>query len=273
VPALFLPSSRLSTFANCSAYPSQWTTFAKIFSNLQVRWLPLLGNHDVWQYNSTWEEPYPTGDTLFGTTLAAQLQDKSIPSVPGVQKFWYNTKSVFNPEWNITSWFQNWELHYCDLHFFANDFNARKPALSQLGYKGSWPGVEMHDFPGGTYQWLRDSLQSMNRSAVSVADASIVLMQHHPFRAPIGVPDFIYGWSGSQKKAMRVMFQEAFPVEKYWGVVAGHWHRWFNGTSFDEWPSFRQWETNACKLQGSITLAHVRGGSISQLQRLDSPYM
>lgn len=209
---------------------------------------------------------------LFGETFEKQLRDDGIPSVPGVYKYHYNAYVGQNPNHAFEVWYQNWELHYCGLHFYANDFNARKPAVRELGYKGSWPGVELHNYHMGTFQWLNSTLLSLQSGNMTVADSSIVLMQHHPFRAPLGVPDFIYGWSSSQKKAIRAVLELAFPVEKYWGVIAGHWHRWFDGTAFDEWPTFRQWETAACKDTGSITLVGVSGGQIGKLQKLSTPY-
>ena len=41
--------------------PEQWTKAKEVLSHLKVPYLPVFGNHDIWSYNSTYEEPYPTG--------------------------------------------------------------------------------------------------------------------------------------------------------------------------------------------------------------------
>lgn len=164
---------------------------------------------------------------------------------------------------NIT---QNWRLDYCGLIFFGLDWNSRQHAASMLGYKGAWPGADLHDYSGGTFAFLREQLATIENDT-----RPVVLMQHHPFRAPLLVPDFIYGFSGKQKEAVRNLLSTYLPVERYWGVLAGHWHRWFDGTAFDEWPSFRQWETEACKAGGAISLVRVNEGRIVNIQRLYGP--
>ena len=44
-----------------SAMPEQWAKAKEVLSHLKVPYLPVFGNHDIWSYNSTYEEPYPTG--------------------------------------------------------------------------------------------------------------------------------------------------------------------------------------------------------------------
>jgi len=68
------------------------------------------------------------------------------------------------------------------------------------------------------------------------------------------------------------MLLKYHPIEKYWGVLAGHWHRWFNGTAFDEWPTFMQWETEACKLSGGFSLITIKNDSIIDLKQMYAKY-
>src|SRR5690348_1533112 len=43
----------------------QFEKFQSIMSNLNVKWFPLIGDHDVLQFNKSWEERQATSDTLF----------------------------------------------------------------------------------------------------------------------------------------------------------------------------------------------------------------
>ena len=51
----------------------------------------------------------------------------------------------------------------------------------------------------------------------------------------------------------------------FWGVLAGHQHRWYNGTAFDAdgWGSFRQWENSAVK---GDALDHEMANSIASFE-------
>jgi hypothetical protein len=205
-----------------------------ILSNLVVPWLPVLGNHDVWQYNSTWEEKSPTGDQLFSNTFANRFQQQLYPDVD------YFTYTGFTPVQNlehnnITSYFQNWALRYCGASFFALDWISRAHALSALGYKGAWPGAELHDYAGGTLPWFANELKLLAASTNGNSPASITMLQHHSFRAPLGVPDMIYGFSGQQKSTIRNTLSKYLPVEQYWGVIAGAYYGMMHELSV---PSF-----------------------------------
>lgn len=237
----------------------------QILNGLEVPWFPIIGNHDTWIYNSTFNEPFPTGDSLFAKTFAAQYA--RLTQTYGNDTY-FQIGLVNNPEQNIESAFQNFELKYCNMVFYGLDWNSRMAAAP--GYRGAWPGVQLHNFTGGTFDFLEKRLALLSQTKSRTFQ--IVSLQHHPYRAPLFVPSDIYGWAGWQKAAMRTLFETYFPVEQYFGVIAGHWHRWFNGTAFDEWPTFRQWETAACKEGGYITIATVSNGNqITDLERLQAP--
>ena len=133
-----------------TAQPAQLNEAKEILDNLTIPYLPLLGNHDVWTYNSTWEEPTPTGDALFAQTFASVFE--SFPYGTLV----YNNRTSWDPLLNITSWYQNWELQYDQTIFYGLDWNTRWHAVYALGYLGAMPGCALHSFPGGTilYSYL-----------------------------------------------------------------------------------------------------------------------
>jgi len=235
-----------------SATTGQYAEVRKILDELEVNYYPSLGNHDVWQYNSSWEEQNPTGDALFAKTFQDRLS----------QVTFYNNLTVWNPEQDINSWFQNWELRVGGISFISLDWNSRHPAVWELGYKGAMPGAQLHNFTGGTLPFLASRLQVIPDNI-----KTIVFLQHHPYRSPWYVPEWIYGFSTDQKDAVRYLLTYYQPLDRYWGVFAGHWHRWYNGTAFDEWPKFWEWETDACKNNAAITLVTVEDDKIVDTQQ------
>lgn len=172
-----------------------------------------MGNHDIWQYNGTWEEQQPTGDHVFGETFRKRFEN-----VPGLV---WNDKPSWNSDNNITSWFQNYEIRVGDVVFFCLDFVSRYPAVRSLGYKGAMPTAMLHDFPRGTFQWLESRLKLLRNYNPS----QVIFIQHHPFRGPFGVPTFLYGFSSEKKKILRDLYSKYYDINKYYGMFGGHWHR------------------------------------------------
>ena len=79
---------------------------------------------------------------------------------------------------------------------------------------------------------------------------TVILPIHQPFRCRFGVPDWSFCFSKGDKRQVRdVIASSPVDTSKFWGVLAGHQHRWFNGTAFDEpgFERFRQWENSAIK--------------------------
>ena len=54
-----------------------------------------------------------------------------------------------------------------------------------MPYAGVGPEAELHDFPGGTMDWLRSTLSDFQlqgkKQVESAAQQSFFIMQHHPF--------------------------------------------------------------------------------------------
>jgi len=257
-----------------SAQPWQYQQVRQILDNLTVPYFPILGNHDVWNYNSTWEEETPTGDAMFAHTFADRLS----------QVDFYNNQTVWNPDEEIYSWFQNWELRVGKMVFIALDWNSRHRAATELGYKGCMPTAELHDFEGsffvvsgplkyllnagGTLPFLDERL-----SKIPTDTKTIAFLQHHPYRVPFPLPDFIYSFSHEKKLIIRELLHEKHSElnDKYWGTFAGHFHIWYNGTAFDEWPEFWLWETEASKETGAISLVHVEDEKITGIEIMYGP--
>ena len=239
-----------------SAMPDQYETVRAILNNLTVPYYPVIGNHDQWLYNSTWEDRAPVGDQLFAHIFQSRLNQSIIVNYPN--------GTVWNPTHNCSSWFQNYRLQIHNNIFLALDWNSRHHAVATLGYKGSMPGADLYDFPDGTFNWLEEQLKELNQRT-----ETIVLLQHQPFRAPIYIPGEIYAFGEGKRLRIEHLLREHKTLN-YFGVFAGHFHMWSDGTAFDNMPKFRQFETDACKVAQAIALvtANVQTGEIVNIEKL-----
>jgi hypothetical protein len=89
----------------------------RVFSKLEVPYVPMLGNHDILKNNRSWAETNPSGDVHFSNLFKDVFQ--KIPNLT------WNDRPVYNPEKNHTSWFPNFKLQHEKIIFFGLDFNSR----------------------------------------------------------------------------------------------------------------------------------------------------
>ena len=112
-----------------SAWPSMWAKARALLAQLAAPAYPLMGNHDVWQYDREGgnETAGPCGDQEFGRTFGDLL--RALPAVSH-----YAPRSVHNPLWNATSTFQNLVVTLAEpatgarLACFGGDWSTRQPA-------------------------------------------------------------------------------------------------------------------------------------------------
>lgn len=101
-----------------TALPSQYETVRDVLNNLTIPYYPIIGNHDQWLYNSTWEDQAPVGDQLFAQTFNHILTQPNIINYPNA--------TVWNPVHSCQSWFQNYriQLHnnVCEYSFSLTFF-------------------------------------------------------------------------------------------------------------------------------------------------------
>lgn len=239
-----------------SAMPSQYETVREILDNLTVPYFPIIGNHDQWLYNSTWEDTAPVGDQIFARTFQHILNQSNIINYPN--------GTVWNPTHQCRSWFQNYRVQIQNNIFLALDWNSRHHAVASLGYKGSMPGADLYDFQGGTFPWLEEQLRELDQQS-----ATVVLLQHQPFRAPVYIPGEIYAFGEGKRLRIEHVLRKHHALN-YFGVFAGHFHMWSDGKAFDSLPKFRQFETDACKVAQAFALitANVKTGEIVNIEKL-----
>ena len=147
-------------------------------------------------YDDFGNNPTPDGDVYFAKTFADLFQPPFPPNVTVT----YTNNTVVNPEFeNVTSWFQNYVVRSGDLILIVLDWNTRQ-APRRPGYeeRGVGPTAQIHDFPGGTLQWLDGTLAGLAASGTNFTE--IVFLQHHPYTLQIYAPDIIYGFAPEKKR-------------------------------------------------------------------------
>ena len=107
--------------------------------------------------------------------------------------------------------------------------------------------AELHAFEGGVLSWMESRLDALG--ARRPAKSSVLLLTHHPFRCRFPVPDWYFCFSTADKARLREAIDRRGLRHAFWGQLAGHQHRWYDGEAFDEpaWRGFRQWENSAVK--------------------------
>ncbi|MCB0514192.1 MAG: metallophosphoesterase [Bacteroidetes bacterium] len=154
------------------AQHSEFEKFKSIMSTLEIPYIPMIGNHDVWQYvRYGFEEPYPTGDTVINTIFKNVFES--------AKNFFDNWNdgtrltATFDPESGHEHYFQNFSFEYDGFKFYALDFNPRYHVKKEE--PGIGPEAQLHDIPGGTFQWLKKELSLQPKHKENT-----ILLAHHP---------------------------------------------------------------------------------------------
>lgn len=236
-----------------SAWPTMWVKAKALLSALAAPVVvPLMGNHDVWQYSSEGgnETSGPYGDQEFGATFGELLR-----ATPAVSH--YAPASVHNPLWNTTSTFQNLAVTLVEpatgarLAFFGGDWSTREPAPPPNSGVPGWAERGLSDFPGGTLPWLRSALAAEAAKPAGERAEKLFLVQHQPIRCPVYLPDFAFCFGVLDKVLLASALTESWPQGAWWGSIAGHIHLFVNDTvPFEGWPDFREVQASAAKGDG-----------------------
>jgi hypothetical protein len=237
---------------DCTDRATMLPEFKSIFSKLKVPYLPMTGNHDILKNNETWGETKATGDLEFGRMFKENF--KTFPNL-----HWNETPS-WNPEISSFSHFQNFYVNMNGFVVIGLDFNSRISGRG-VGFNGVIPKGDLHEFSGGTFHWIENTLRKLKSEKV----IQIVFLQHHPFRIPITRVPLLFGFIQSQKDKLMKLYETYFPKEIFWGVFAGHIHRYYNGVSFDGW-NMKQWETNANGKKPAFTTVKVENSKVHSVK-------
>ncbi len=127
-----------------------------LLDGLSVPYIPIVGDNEV---HLGAEQTFDEVFTEQYDHLATLMDD-----------FRRGPIEVHNPEWGVTSWFQNLSFAYRGLRFIGLDWCSRDPHLL-FGEMAA-----LHDFEGGTFPWFSDEIQTVEAGP----DENILLFSHHP---------------------------------------------------------------------------------------------
>ncbi|MBT3222080.1 MAG: hypothetical protein HN348_23655 [Proteobacteria bacterium] len=176
------------------AWGSGLPTIRGLLHKLTVPYIPIIGDNVI---QSGYEEDYYDTFADHYALLGTQLDG-----------FDYTDGSVFNPEHQKDSWFQNSSFQYKGLHFIDLDWCTRIIG----GIEGE--AADLHDFDGGTWPWFEAYLTDLPSGTL---EESVNLMTHHPMHwSPGGFND---------EEEMAAITELTSSLGQYVaGNYAGHYH-------------------------------------------------
>ncbi len=158
-----------------SAEISEFREVKLILDGLNVPWIPVIGNHDVWPYAGADEATVQEGtDVHYYNEFQSQYSYLSSIFPNWVQQA---SQPKWDPEVGRSVYFENFEFDYNGFHFMASDFNSRGEATWPLN--GTLGEGDLHNFAGGTWDWFtwRLSQYALNHPE---SNENIILLAHHP---------------------------------------------------------------------------------------------
>lgn len=200
-----------------SGEKSEFQMFKSIMDNCQIPYVPLMGNHDTWPYYNAKPDVVslePKGDSMINEIFAEQFT-----LLKSFFKNWDDgtrLTTIWNPQSKNYNNLQNFTFQYSNTNFILADFNPRYPARFPPG-PGIGPEAELLNFPGGTFPFIKQSLQNLD----NLYNKNTVFVSHHPpVRDGWG---FVNAFSTDEYNQLGDLF---LPFSNKMGLwLAGHVHR------------------------------------------------
>jgi len=199
----------------------------------EIPWIPIIGNHDIWPYvgilnvskaSEVGADQNGT-DKFFNDIFNSQYE--KLRHLTDFQNWEKEDYAVWNPETdpNHYSYFQNFSFDYNGYHFIGLDFNNRDDAFDWPW--GALPEGNLHNFVGGTWNWLLNNLSQYTAKNPDKSE-NIILLTHHPFRKDYWQEfyDFKLYNIGFSDQELRIMGDSLVPYwDKIYALFAGHTHK------------------------------------------------
>jgi len=170
-----------------TAEKSEFCKAKKILDQLEIPYVPLFGNHDVWPYTEKESAPSPLGEDfferIFWSTSSIPCENaSSTKNFETLLKEFNFERDTQNPK------FKNFIFNYGGINFIGLDFNSREKKekwyLGPTGAKG-----EAVNHPE-TIEWLKKKLNELG------GKESVIIFSHEPFAKPYSRSYFTLGKYG-----------------------------------------------------------------------------
>lgn len=156
-----------------SAEKSEMIACRDMLNKLQIPYVPIIGNHDIWPYvRYQFEAPYAYGDSVWNEVF---------DSVFTADKLFFDNwndgtrlQRTYNPESFHEHYFQNFSFEYNGFVFYGLDFNPRYHV--RKSEPGIGPEAQLMDWNGGTFRWLKQELATNT----NLRDENTIFISHHP---------------------------------------------------------------------------------------------
>lgn len=193
---------------------SAYEKLKEILDQLEIPYVPVLGNHDVWPHtrgNNSMEASSPIGDRYFLEVFKEELENLR----GSFSNFVIEDFPVFNPECNCYSYFVNYGFDLEGYHFVVLDFVNRR--RNRTGF-GAFARAELHEFENGSWNWFKSHLDSYPFKG----DRNIIVFSHHP---PLVNSSGVESFSQQEVDKVNGYFNESGYGRSVYGFFSGHLHR------------------------------------------------
>jgi len=198
-----------------SAEKSEFMKAKEILDTLQVPYVPIPGNHDMWPHTASAECNEPCGDQYFKGIFDNRFEtlrslfpgwDEGTRTTP----IWNGeADTLAGPDKGCYSYFQNFAFDYAGYHFVFCDFNSRD-------YR-SQPLADLFDSAlcRGTWAWFKEHFKTYPYKAAE----NVITFSHEAIMVVPG-----HGFDSSEYDTITGFLADGFN-ETYMGLaVAGHQH-------------------------------------------------
>ncbi|MFZ2970378.1 MAG: metallophosphoesterase, partial [Minisyncoccia bacterium] len=158
-----------------AAEKSEFCKVKEILDNLEVPYIPVFGNHDVWPYAEK-EADYSKGeeffDQVFWNDTPSCQNATSSKNFKVIQNLFSFKRDEANPK------YKNFAFSFKEMNFIGLDFNSR----THIHVPGFKIGVmaDANDWDETT-NWLKDCLENHEKCLKGYEKNSNIIFSHHPF--------------------------------------------------------------------------------------------